>query len=792
MKRILGWVTVAGVLLIMGACASDTIDGKHSENKAPTVWLAAAPPEGSVGTYTVNLFWGGWDPDGEIAKYEYLVTDNTTGVFIPSDTVGAGWSSVVGNDSTFTFSADSLLDSNPLVQRTTFTRSHTFFIRAVDEQGLRSTEPAYRSFTSRTLSPEVRITTPAAELGITPADIPPISTMEWTATDYVDDEFTKQEPESVQWALISTANHGNSYSTAIQYLRTPASAPDWYPWSWYRAPLDSGKSWTTPPLEFGNYVFAIRAKDEAGAVTAVLNEPLVQGVPFNVRRLKVQERNSGPTLTVTSSLMGSIITNSCDFPLTIVDIPAKVDLSFTLKACAEHYGGTVSGYRYGWDILDLNDPDQWEIDYTPFVGSIAQTPPRNFNFGTHTFTGEVIDNSGFCSRIEVKVNIIRFTGERSLLVIDDYKADEVPGQSGWSVTNGGSPNDAEHDAFWLDMVSNVEAFDPSRDVLATSQDAELPLTTIAGYKNIIWSVYADVDARQSWELPFLYTYVQYRSKRPPRDTAGACSPTGGIQGKVIPNYMGLAMQAGVHVLIAGRHPIQNVVPRSGIFQVRYPVIPLYELEPGNTQFGSPDPNDITNPPGDQSFSYREMCLEVIDYGILIGQRGRVLGSGSTRRYCAVTPGWRAGQGSRVLDGMRYGTSDDENFPYISLRPEAADPGKAFAPDIGSIDVEVYNPAYFRVGAACQYVPAPRSCFEPIYKLGCLDTDERTYLQPVAFWTKTYAHIVMEGASGAVAAPSAVYGFPPVYFNPSEVKPGIEYILFDKWQIPRRPAGLASQ
>ena len=231
---------------------------------------------------------------------------------------------MVGNDSTFTFSADSLLDANPTGQRAVFQRSHTFFIRAVDEEGLRSPEPAYRSFTSRTISPEVRITTPDAPLGITPADIPPISTMKWTATDFVDDEFTKQEPESVQWALISTTLHGGDYASAIQYLRTPASAPDWYPWSWYRAPQDSGKSWTTPPLEFGNYVFAIRAKDEAGAVTAVLNEPLVAGLPFNVRRLKVAARNSGPTFIVTSDLIGSIIANSCDFPLTIVDVPAGI------------------------------------------------------------------------------------------------------------------------------------------------------------------------------------------------------------------------------------------------------------------------------------------------------------------------------------------------------------------------------------------------------------------------------------------------------------------------------------
>ncbi len=787
MKRCLGltYVAVLGALLLFGACASDTIDGERSANQPPTVWLAAAPPEGSTGTYTVELFWGGWDPDGEISKYEYLVTDNVTGVFNPADTVDVPWTAVIGNDSTFTFSADSLQDDNPTSQKSLFARSHTFFIRAVDEEGLRSREPAYRSFTSRTISPEVRITTPRAELGITPADMPPISTIVWQATDYVDDEFTKQDPESVQWAMISTAGYGGTYLGAITYLRQNPNAPEWDPWVWYRAPNDSGKSWTTPPLEFGDYVFAIRAKDEAGAVTPVLTEPV------NVRRIKIAARTSGPTFVLTSTLIGSIITKTCDYPLTIVDVPAGIDITFLLSACAEDYGGTVAGYRYGWDILDLNDPDQWEIDYTPFVSAVATTPPRRFNFGTHTFTAEVIDNSGFCSRIEVKFNIIRFTGERNLMLVDDYKPDEVPGQNGWVTTNGGVPSDAEHDAFWLDMTSNLDGFDPLRDVIATSQDRELPLTTIATYKSIVWSVFSDIDTRDTAALPSLYQYIVYRSKRPPAGSGGACSNSGGVSGKVVPNYIGLAMQAGVHVLIAGNHPIQNMVPRSGTFQVRYPMIPAIELEPGNVQTGTPDPDDVSNPPGDQAFAYRELCVDVIDYGFLTSQRARLTGTGSNRRYCGLG-GWRAPNAqSRRDDTMRTGVPADANFPALNLRPEVANAGKAFAPTNQGIDVEVYNPEYFRAGAACQYIAPPRPCFEPIYRLGCLDTAERTYQQPVAFWTGAYADVLNEDIPNAVRARSAVFGFPPVYFNPSEMKLGIEYIMFDEWQLPRKPLSAAS-
>ncbi len=770
MKACIAFVLACATLI--GACASDELGGDKAANQPPTVWIAAAPPEGSTSTYNVQLFWGGWDPDGEISHYEYFVTDNRFGSFNPADTVDADWQALLGNDSTFTFSADSLSETIPGQSTAVFTRSHTFFLRAVDLEGLRSSEPVYRSFTARTLSPDIVITTPRQALGLTPSEVPPITTYSWTATDYVDDLLTEQAPESVQWAIESTSKHNASYVETLEFLRTRESASSWYPWAYYRAPLDAGRSWTTPPMEFGDYVFAMRAKDEAGAITPVLDERR------NVRRIKVSRRTTGPRLVLTNQYVGSVIASTCDYPLTILDMAAGVGMSFSLSACADDYGGTVSGYRYGWDILDLNDPEQWETAYTPFVSSVATIPSRAYTFGTHTFTAEVIDNSGYCSRVEVKVNIVRFTGERNLLVVDDYAADENQGFSGFAVTNGSVPNDVEHDAFWLDMVSNVGEFDPARDVISSSVEREIPLGTLAAYKSIVWSVFGDVTTTAVARLPLLYQYIQFRSTA--LGPGSACGSTTGVSGKVVPNGLALAMQAGVHVLITGQQPVQNVLPRRADLIVRWPMIPLYETE--DPQTGTPD---IGDPPGAAGFAYQDLCVEAIDFGYLPTPRARIPGSGSNRRYCPVSPSYRQpGSASTRDDTMRGAQPLDVAFPELSLRPEVAGVGKYFAPDAQGLDVEVYNPSYFRSGGACQYVPEPRPCFEPIYGLICRDTTERTYLQPVAFWTSVYADIVAENIPGAVAARSAVFGFPPVYFNPSQVKEAIEYVLFDEWQLPR--------
>jgi hypothetical protein len=218
--------------------------------------------------------------------------------------------------------------------------------------------------------------------------------------------------------------------------------------------------------------------------------------------------------------------------------------------------------------------------------------------------------------------------------------------------------------------------------------------------------------------------------------------------------------------------------------VRWPAIPLYEFERGSEQTGT-GPEDTDNPPGDLSFPYKDLCLEVIDYGVQDNGRLRIRGGGSVanQRYCPANS-YRTLPNSRRDDGLRTAIPADPNFPTLQLRAEVANPGRLFNPASQSIDVELYNPAYFRQGAACQFVPAPRPCFEPIYLNGSLDTGDPPYDSRRRF-DRTYANVVSDDIQGQWAR-SAVFGFPPVYFNPTQVKPAIEYILFDEWQLPRKP------
>jgi hypothetical protein len=593
---------------------------------------------------------------------------------------------------------------------------------------------------------------------LNPAEVPAITTYRWHAKDYVADSSLSQDPDSVQWALTRVPD-GKTFETTIDYLRTPAAEKEWYPWVWYKAPQDSGKFWTTPVIDRGNYVFAMRAKDEAGAITPVLDEIR------NVRRVHVGPRTSGPLMTVTNDYIGVIRTTSCSTPTTILDSPAGVPLEFKIRADASSYGGTIAGYRYGWDIPDLNDPEQWEIDITPFL-NVASVPGRAFFFGTHTLTMEVVDNSGYCTRVEVKVNIVPFTLERNLLIVDDDDSDETA-TAGWN--NGGSaPNDQEHDAFWADMASEVAGFDPQIDMIDT-KPGFIPLATLAQYKSIVWTVYGAKDrTNPSQKQPLLYSYIAYRSKNPAQGISA---------GKVLPNVLALAMAAGGHVMVCGRQPVQLVVNRVATAGVRYPLIFLYEMDGKQGPATGPD---ITATVGDQSFAYRELCLETIDFAITTTS---IIRKGS-KVYCRAEFVRPHGTNSERDDSMREAVPIDPNFPDVSLRPEAAGPGQWYEPSHFGLDSEVYDPAYFRQGGACQYVPvSPRSCFQPIYGLGCFDTLEPTYHQPIAFWTSAYADRVADVA-GAVGARSVVFGFDPAFLTPDEFRPGMDYILFNEWKLPK--------
>lgn len=72
----------------------------------------------------------------------------------------------------------------------------------------------------------------------------------------------------------------------------------------------------------------------------------------------------------------------------------------------------------------------------------------------------------------------------------------------------------------------------------------------------------------------------------------------------------------------------------------------------------------------------------------------------------------------------------------------------------------------------------------MYGLGCLDENTAIYGDPIGFWSSRWAHVPNPAG---VAGRSAVWGFAPVFFNPSQVREALEIIAFDEWKLERSVA-----
>jgi hypothetical protein len=263
-------MVLAGMVAV--GCASNEFTGEPLANESPDVWISGGPSAGSVRAHKAQFYWMGFDRDGDVLFYEFAITDDDESSFDPDTPIPDDrWHAVYRNDSTISFSADVLFDSGAVhpdtLRPVEFRKAHTFVIRAVDDRGARSVEPAYRSFVARNLSPVVDVVLPQG-LGDVPIVLfTPIISFAWNGVDYVGSENEQQDPDQVRWILLNVTQHGDDWDAALAYIRDNPDAEEWLDWRPYQALDGSGTSWTSPPIDFGRYLFAVQVMDDAGAVS---------------------------------------------------------------------------------------------------------------------------------------------------------------------------------------------------------------------------------------------------------------------------------------------------------------------------------------------------------------------------------------------------------------------------------------------------------------------------------------------------------------------------------------------
>lgn len=507
MTRIAVAAVLAGAWILAGCNDNDLGPTKKRPNLPPETNLSSGPPDSVYGTnYKVHLFWSGADADGTIDHYDFIMIDHAAiyDSINPGDPGDPGrvvvsvpgpddprWNATAAKDTLVVSVADTLrLNPRPppnsndgqlgqhydFVRRQNFERWHTFFVRAVDNEGQIDLSPSYRSFNSTTLAPDVSLDPPISPLQDEFSG-PRTIVFNWSGSDPVGDG-TIIEPIAARWVIVPTRK-----TTERGYVGYPDTlySPNlnWQPWRAWDSSDGLGRRAIVRNLlpvdgrGAGFYLFAVQAINKAGAVTPVFDAKT--GGKNNVAKVLVNDQ-VGATLIVEERFLGTYTFVGGSRPV-VLNVAAGQPIAFRWRGDASGYGGEVVAYRYGWNIRNPQNDEEWEQQWSE-TARTAQT--RIFNTGTQRFFLELRDNAETITHAEIELVVNQVTRTKDLLVVDDSEhssdTDETLEDNRWRATIDS-----------LRVRQNFD-FDPVRDnfdVIDNRREPP-PLNTVFDYKTIVW------------------------------------------------------------------------------------------------------------------------------------------------------------------------------------------------------------------------------------------------------------------------------------------------------------------
>jgi hypothetical protein len=488
-----------GLLFALGGCGKLGVHGSVLPNESPSIELTQVPtPTDTTVSYAYEVSWSGFDPDGRIAFFEYVVDPPSEA---PADTA---WVKTTENRKTFIFRSDSVASGGAVRAR----GFHTVVVRCEDDRGARS-PVATASFTSTTIAPTVQVTLPAPNALLARA-VPPVIRIEWAGID--PDGVGSREPVDYRYKLFGA----NSEFTPAEIRADPDAvrrryAPTFADWDSVPGNVRAASLHNLTPGQ--EYVFIVVAFDQAGAYSPIFN------ANNNMLYFRVDPSLLlGPTISLSSPAFSYTYPSGGYFrdPATFVrvDFPAElpIQLSWSAKPAP---GGFIRGYRWAVDIVRLDDETPRSDETTDIsrwsrmtTGQGIVLPP--FTTGgalstEHFFYLEAEDDLHQKSLAVIQFSVVSATFDRELLVIDDtFLTPDRTGTSGCVQSAAGVwPSAAELDTFLYATGNKTWRCYPtgsrspvgilagySFDTLGThfSTSSVLNLRRLDRYRNIIWMV----------------------------------------------------------------------------------------------------------------------------------------------------------------------------------------------------------------------------------------------------------------------------------------------------------------
>jgi hypothetical protein len=419
-------ILLAGLAALAAfAAGCDDESGTLLPNQEPNTRISAGPPEQKDTSFEVALFWYGWDEDGEVSHYEvaWETTDNWIGPIFATD-------SLFVLEASDTCCVDPLPEYGTILPDSVYSQFHTFYVRAVDGQGVPDPTPAVRSFNAKTIAPHTEVNFGPQNNQFWSSNVQ----FNWTGID--DDGIV------VSYERLLT----NSDEFEYEFGRPPSGTGELLAWIdtlTYR-PIPGGgysdeRVWVPTDVDsvvypnvqprVGAYIFAVRSIDNAGAKEKVLS------VGENVRSFGVQSDLDGPRITLTSNAAGVWRSGETE---SVRDIFAGQGLLFRWTAIPGPSTAAVAGFSHAvedtanWSAFTPTDKE-WP-EQTSGSNPVYWFPPS----GTHKFFVRAVDIAGF---VRVIVASIRtFLGpkfeppsSRYILAVLDSDPESIQNSGVWPI-----------------------------------------------------------------------------------------------------------------------------------------------------------------------------------------------------------------------------------------------------------------------------------------------------------------------------------------------------------------------
>lgn len=394
-KRSRAPFAILGLLAL--AAFSAGCDGEGGEpflNSPPNTRISLGPPEQADTSYLVDVFWFGFDDDGEVSHYEiaWETPDTWLGPIFSTD-------SLFVLDASDTCCVDPLPEYGTILPDSVYQQYHTIYVRSVDDDGAPDPTPAVRSFNAKTIAPYT-------EINFGPDNLQQWGTnvqFRWTGND--DDGVVV----SYEWILTNGLEYQNEFGD----LPTIPELVAWVDTLTYR-PLPGGgysdeRVWkaTTAdsvvilgvaPIAGSIHFFAVRSIDNAGAKERILN------TGDNYRRFSTVVELDGPRLTLISNIAGSWTTGGSEG---VRDVFAGEGIRFRWTGTPGTSESAIAGFSYAvedtlrWEPFSLNSKE-WPVQVLP-------NPPEELWFpqvGPHNFYLRAIDFAGFLRILVAQLNVL--------------------------------------------------------------------------------------------------------------------------------------------------------------------------------------------------------------------------------------------------------------------------------------------------------------------------------------------------------------------------------------------------